>query len=413
MDVQVVTVGSELLLGQIVDTNSAYIARQLAQIGANVFHIRTVGDNQGRLTEVLREARRDSDVVITTGGLGPTSDDITVECIARTFEKNLELRDEALKHLEKISSRIGKDVTSAGKTQAYFPEDSTTIPNPRGSALGLILETPEGTVIAMPGVSGEMKAMMSDHVTPWLKEKMPEDEAGQVIQSKVLRLCGIGESTLQDRVADFLEMENPTVAPLAKLGEVHLRISARGNAEKVEEMIEEVENQLRERLGKLIYATDSTPLHERVAEMLTNRQLSFSVLEICTGGSTVHCFSRAVSSRTYLREGLIVFSPSSLKRVLALNLEEFSDPTEFVRTSASRLRLKAETDLALSTFNPSGISGPLNDGTEGKFFLALASTGRTTVQEYRPPTAREKIDRRTAKEALTLLYNKLVEPDFS
>jgi len=414
MNAQIITIGTELLLGQIVDTNSVFIAQRLAEMGIDLYHKSSVGDNRERIKEVLSRAREQADLVITTGGLGPTSDDITSEMIGEVWGQELVRKEEAEKHLKSFFEDIGAEMAPANEKQTYFPRDSETIPNPNGTALGMILEDEKSIAVALPGPSQEMEPMVENQVLPYLEEKISQEKGGnQVIRSRILRLCGIGESTLQGMVADLLDRENPTVAPLAKTGEVHLRITAKGRAAAVEEMIAQTEEELRERVGEFIYGVDEESLEQRVGEMLRARGLSLSLAESCSGGFLAHNVTNVPGSSDYFDRGLVTYSNRAKRELLGVSGETLAKHGAVSREVAEEMALglleRSDTDLSVAT---TGIAGP-GGGTEekpvGLVYVALADEDGVSSEKFLFHGNRAGNKERTLKSALGILYRHLRE----
>ncbi|NUQ39255.1 MAG: competence/damage-inducible protein A, partial [Caldilineales bacterium] len=228
MNVEIVTTGTELLLGEIVDTNAAYIARQLREVGVNLFYKTTVGDNRARLAEVLRLGLSRSDAIIVSGGLGPTVDDITREAVADAAQRPLHLRPEIAAHLQEQFARWGRTLSQNNLRQAYLPQDAVMLANPIGTAPGFIVETAPraggcgAAIICLPGVPREMKRMMADHVLPYLQARVGGD-AG-VILTRVLHTAGIGESAIDELIGDLMTAGNPTVGLAAHMGRADVRL---------------------------------------------------------------------------------------------------------------------------------------------------------------------------------------------
>ena len=251
MKAEVITVGTELLLGEIVDTNSAYLARLLNDCGIDLYYMSSAGDNWERFASVLKTALDRVDLIITTGGLGPTTDDITKEVVAEIFGEELVLDKESLVNIEKFFMKRHRVMSLNNRKQAMIPKSAIVVPNPAGTAPGIILSKNGKTVICLPGVPLEIRAMVENTVMPYLKKI---SGASITIRSKVLRLCNIGESALEERIRDLIdEQNNPTIAPLAKTGEVFIRITAKGDPDEVDGMIEETEKKIRTYVGEFIY----------------------------------------------------------------------------------------------------------------------------------------------------------------
>ena len=229
MQAEIVTIGTELLLGKIVDTNAAYIARQLATIGLDLYYKTTVGDNEGRITLVLQQSLARSDVVITSGGLGPTVDDVTRQAVARAAGQELVLDEKLLAQIEARFARHGFTMSENNRRQAYIPQGAIPIENPVGTAPAFIVETEQGLIVSLPGVPRELKHLMETRVIPFLREKL---QTGQlIIKSKTLRTCGIGESTVDSRIGDLMRSSNPTVGLAAHPGQTDVRITAKAENE--------------------------------------------------------------------------------------------------------------------------------------------------------------------------------------
>src|SRR2546426_8526068 len=284
MRAEIISVGTELLLGQIVDTNAAYMAQRLAEIGIDVHFKQTVGDNATRVEEALRLAMSRADVVLMTGGLGPTEDDLTVAAVAATLGLELVYDETVADHIRRFFETRGRIPSSTVYKQALVPRDAHVIPNDRGTAPGVHIEHRGRSIFIMPGVPYEMKGMMENYVLPALR-----DRTGlTVIRSRVLRITGEGESAIEERIKDLLQQTDPTIAPYAKLGEVHLRLTAKGAPEKVDAALARGEAQVRERLGDLVYGIDEQTLEEVVAEALIAKNLTLAGAESCTGGVFNH-----------------------------------------------------------------------------------------------------------------------------
>ncbi len=291
MNAEIITTGTELLLGEIVDTNAPFIARQLRGIGVNLFYKTTVGDNRERLAAAIRQALARSDVVIITGGLGPTVDDITREAVADATGRALELRPEIVAHLKAFFARRGRQFTENNLRQAYLPQGAIMLPNPIGTAPGFIVETEEGTVIVMPGVPREMELMMTEQVVPYLQSRMEEQA---VIVARILHTAGIGESIIDDRIGPLMHMSNPTVGLAAHLGQVDVRITARAaTEEEARALIAQVEAEIRKAIGPWIYGADEETLGGVVARWLRQHRARLALLETNTQGAVLAKFPEA------------------------------------------------------------------------------------------------------------------------
>ena len=283
VNAEIITTGTELLLGELADTNSSYIARRLRTIGVNLFYITSVGDNEQRMVNTLTQALQRSNVIITTGGLGPTVDDVTRAAVARATHRGLVLHDDLLQQIEARFARWGRQMTSNNRRQAYLPEDAVPIENPVGTAPCFIVEEPQSVVISLPGVPREMEFLMERSVIPYLRERFGLNE---VIKARTLKTCAIGESTIDDMLSDLMMLENPTVGLAAHPAQTDVRITAKAESEEeVDRLISQVEAKIRERLGDVIYGTEKQRLEEVVAELLLATRTSVALLETVTDGS--------------------------------------------------------------------------------------------------------------------------------
>ena len=281
---EIITIGTELLLGQILDTNTQYLAQRLAEIGINVRYRTSVGDILEDIVSAINIAVNRCNLVITTGGLGPTLDDLTREAVAKSAGVGLEFREELLKDIIEVFDRIGYTMTENNKRQAYVPEGSIAIPNKLGTAPGFIKEIKDVPVICLPGVPRELKYLMENEVIPWLKQRFSMDK--EVIYSKILKVVGTGESKVDRMLAEIVKgCENPEIGLLASEGEVKIRLTARaGSKEEAELLVKEMVEKIKKRLGKKIYGEDNDIFEEVICKLLQNKGLSVSILETFSGG---------------------------------------------------------------------------------------------------------------------------------
>ncbi len=383
---EIVSVGTEHLLGQIVDTNAPYLCAVLADLGIAVYYRSTVGDNARRVQEVFLHALGRADLVLSTGGLGPTDDDLTVAAVAEALGLPLELNEEAWAHVQEFFRKRNRPMTGQQQKQAMLPRGARMIPNSRGSAPGVIVEHAGRTLIFVPGVPREMKGMIQDHVVPYLRAR---GLAGrEVIRSRILRITGLGESAVEDRVRDLMRASaNPTIAPYAHTGECHLRLTARGTDEEVEQLLRETEAVLRERLGETIYAVGEAPLEEVVARALVARGLSIAVAESCTGGLIAHRLTRTPGASAYLDGGVVAYSNAAKRRWLGvagdLLARHGAVSAEAAGAMAEGVRAQARTDLAVATTGIAGPTGATPEKPVGLVYIALAHASGTEVREMR------------------------------
>ncbi len=283
MNAEIVSIGTELLLGEIVDTNSTHIARMLRDIGVNLYYMTSVGDNHQRITDILKQGLSRSDLIITTGGLGPTVDDVTRQAVADATDSPLEFHQALLDQIADRFRRFGAAMSKNNYQQAYIPQRAIPIENPVGTAPCFIVESANGTIISLPGVPREMKYLLSQRVLPYLQEKMG---APTIIKALVLRTAGIGESSLDEKIADLMTNANPTVGLAAHSGQTDIRITARADSEEAADaLLAEMEATVQERVGKHIYGKDKEALENAVIMALRQRKLKIATCEVGTSGA--------------------------------------------------------------------------------------------------------------------------------
>jgi competence/damage-inducible protein CinA-like protein len=290
---EILTIGTEILLGEIVDTNSAYLARHLRDLNVDVFRTSTVGDNTGRIAEAIREVLARADILITTGGLGPTVDDPTREAVALAFGLETEYRPELWDQIVERMSRFGRTPTENQKRQAYVPQGATAIHNAVGTAPAFIVEHGEKCVISLPGVPREMEYLCENEVFPYLRRRY---NLRGLIKARVLHTAGVGESVIDEQIGDLETLSNPTVGLAAHYGAVDIRITAKADTpEQADALIAGVEASLRQRLGSAIYGADAESLEQTALEALQRRGWSLAIVESNTGGELARRLARPVN----------------------------------------------------------------------------------------------------------------------
>lgn len=283
MEAEIITIGTELLLGEIVDTNSRTIARAIRDIGLDLYRTTTVGDNVDRIAQVVKDGVERAQAIITTGGLGPTVDDPTREAIARAFDVALEYQPHLWDEIQEKFTQYGSKPADNNKRQAYIPKGAIPISNPVGTAPAFIFETENSTVISLPGVPAELIVLLHDEVIPYLKKRL---DLRAVIKARIVKTSGVGESWLDNEIGDLELLSNPTVGLAAHPGRVDIRITAKGqNDGEVDEMLWKMEATLRQRLGNAIYGIDDTMLEDVVLERLHEKGWRLRVFEIGTDGA--------------------------------------------------------------------------------------------------------------------------------
>jgi nicotinamide-nucleotide amidase len=352
MKAEIIAIGSELLLGQIVDTNTSYIAKRLAENGIEIVQTATVGDDLQRMKEVIREAAKRSQIVITTGGIGPTEDDLTREVIAEVFQRPLTFQPHLMEQIETLFKKRGFRMVESNRKQAYIPKGSIPIENPKGTAPGFIVEHSNGSIISIPGVPPEMEYLMENTVIPYLRKRF--DLKHEVIQYRVLRACGLGESAIGLQIKDLMkESRNPSVGTLASIGDIRIRITAKAeNPEEASNLIQKMEQEIRKRLGILIYGVDNETLHGNIARELERLNLTLSVVETLTGG--IISQKLASTGSTSFVQGVVLPTEASQKGFLSLSSEIFNslkeDSKRFTDSLAQKALNEFKTDLGLAMF---------------------------------------------------------------
>lgn len=336
MQAEIVMIGTELLLGQITDTNAVFMAKTLAENGINLYQKTTVGDNRERIVRVLDEALSRADVVLTSGGLGPTADDITRECVAELCGRPLEFRQELFDQLAGRFVRLRRPMSENNKKQAYAPRGAIAIANPNGTAPGLIVEDARGVIICMPGVPHELQPMLTDSVIPYLRRRFG---LTGVLHYRVLKLCGIGESAVDAAIADLVDtQENPTVGLLASPDAVRVRIAAHADTrEEADALIDQTDAEVRRRLPGLVMGVDDDTLEGMVDDLLTERGWKLAVSETWTGGMICRRLTTA-GARSFV--GGTVLPGSVLPA---------QNPRQAATALAEKTQAQWQSDCALST----------------------------------------------------------------
>lgn len=410
MKAEIIAVGTEILLGDIINTNAQYLSKSLASMGILVYHQSVIGDNSERLTEELKTSFKRSDIVITTGGLGPTTDDLTKEVGSTYFNKKLVLHKESLDKIEAFFKTLNRTLTENNKKQAYFPEGSIVLANDHGTAPGCIIEDNGKILILLPGPPNENKPMFENYVVPYL-EKFQQG----ILISKTLRICGVGESSVATQISHIIENQtNPTVAPYAKENEVTLRITAKSsNREEAYKLISPVEREIRNILGKNIYGEGETPLENIVAQMLIKKSLSLSTAESCTGGLLSGRFINYPGISKIFMDGCVTYSNEAKMKRLGVKketLETYGAVSENTAIEmAEGVAKTSGTDIGISTTGIAGPDGGTDEKPVGLVYIGLYIKGNTYVKKLTFPGDRQSVRQKTVTSALDFLRRKLLE----
>ncbi|MGI9570162.1 MAG: CinA family nicotinamide mononucleotide deamidase-related protein [Desulfobulbia bacterium] len=377
MQAEIITIGTEILLGQIVDTNSAYLAKELAKLGFDVHRKSTVGDNKERIAEAVRMALDHCDVVITSGGIGPTIDDKTREGVAIATDSKLVLNEDLLQHITDFFERRGLELGVNNSRQAYIPENATPIHNPVGTAPGFIVKFRNRYVITLPGVPRELHHLMAEAVLPFIHDRFGVDT---VIKSRVLRTASYGESYIDRHLADLEETSNPTVGLLAYPGAVDIRIAAKAQDTEIAlQLLDEMEGRIRQRLGDMIFGTDEETLEEIIVQLLRKHQLQIAVLETNTGG-------RLADRLTGVAQGFDVVKQIVTMPFAQIRASLLVDPpdenlisTEVAETLAKRIRENTGADIGLALIGDQDPkAGPYSDRIGNTYVCLNWSAGALT-----------------------------------
>ena len=379
---EIISIGTEILLGDIDDTNSKYIAEHLKDLGYDIHYMTAVGDNQKRVINVLKRAIERSDLVITTGGLGPTEDDLTRQAIAKATNKNLYQDENLLNSIKEYFDQKNYNMTKNNYSQAFLPEGAKVIKNNWGTAPGILLKESDYMIISLPGVPSEMKKMFSNYI---LKELQKYSE--KTILSKTLHFFGIGESTLETKLKDILENQtNPTLALLAGEGEVKLRITAKGeNKNKLKDMISKKEKLIRKKVGKYIYGVNNTDLAKEIYNILLKRKLTISLAESCTGGLISHRLTQIPGSSKVFKGSYVVYSNEAKINLLDIDREIIKKQGAVSKKTAlmmaKNIKDKFGTNIGIGVTGIAGPGGGTADKPIGLVYIGISYGKKNIVHK--------------------------------
>ena len=381
---EIVSIGTELLQGVLVDTNGLFLAEVLHGIGIEVSYRTAVGDDRQRIHQVLRQALDRAAVVVVIGGLGPTEDDRTRDALGDVSGRPLILHGETLERIEERFARRGVPIPELVKRQAWIPEGFVVLPNRHGTAPGLLWEDGQRLLVALPGPPREMRPLFTEQVLPVLLEGVG---SGQQIQTRTLKVCGLFEAQVEERISDLLHTDHPPIGLLAHPGEVHVRMTVSGTQEEVQIQLEEWEKKLRDRLGDAVFGVDEERLEEAVGHLLRLQGKTVAVAESCTGGLIVHRITNVPGSSDYFERGIVSYSNHAKEDLLQVPFplieRHGAVSPEVAVAMAAGVRSLARTDLGVGV---TGIAGP-GGGTEAKpvglTYIALADAQGEEWCEHR------------------------------
>lgn len=411
MKAEIIAIGTEILLGQILNTNQRYLSQKLAELGIDVYYQITVGDNPERLIQALRQGLARSDIVITTGGLGPTVDDITLKSIARTLTRRLVLDK---KILQRIKTYFGKQCIKMpieNVRQAHIPEGSITLKNDVGTAPGLILEEDGKILIALPGPSRELNPMFERDVIPYLKKKTKSE---WIIKTRTIKITGLSESEVNHRVKDILKSPPPvTVGIFAHPALIELKITAKAKNEKqAKAFINKVDKKITSRLKDYIFGRDTQTLEEIVGKLLRRTRKTLAIAESCTGGLISNRITNIPGSSKYFKTTIVAYSNKAkvtLLNVPSETLKKHGAVSSQVATQmAKNVRQIAGTTFGLGVTGITGPTGGTKSKPIGLVYIALATPKQTISREFHFTGDREIIKFKTSQAALDLLRQVII-----
>lgn len=411
MVVELVSVGTELLLGNIVNTNARYLAEKCAMLGLNVYYQTTVGDNEERLSEVIRTALNRSDIVVLNGGLGPTEDDLTKETCAKVMGLPL-VKDvhteERLK--EHYRGRKKEDLPDSNWKQALIPEGAAVFDNENGTAPGLAVEKDGKTAILLPGPPGELYPMVENQVYPYLQNKNSE-----VILSQMIKICGYGESKVEEMILDLIDSQtNPTLATYAKLKEVHLRVTARAaSEEEAKKLLKPVVKEIKKRFGDAVYTTDENEtLQDAVVKLLKKHELTVTTAESCTGGLLAGTLVSVPGVSDVFKEGFVTYSNKAKRRLLDVSKSTLKKYGAVSPQTAKEMAkggvFATDADVCIAITGLAGPDGATPEKPVGLVYIACYMNDKVQVEEFRFKGNRQKVREQSVVQALDLLRRSIL-----
>jgi nicotinamide-nucleotide amidase len=410
LSAEIIAIGSELLAPDRTDTNSLWLTEKLNSIGIEVKLKTIVGDDDLRLEEAIKDAIRRSKVVITTGGLGPTEDDVTRKVAARALGRRLLLDETILEDLRQRFLAYGHVMPERNSRQAMVIEGAEVLPNPNGSAPGIFIEHEGAALVLLPGPPREMRPMFEDHVLPRLTVR-----AGSVkVVRRMLRVAGLGESALDEKIAPiYTQYENPVTTILFNQTEVEIHLTARGRSEEeAEALLDRVSGQLEERLGDAVFSFAGERMEEVIALKLSVGRYTLAVAESCTGGLISQRLTDVAGSSKYFVEGVVAYSNETKTRALgvktALLREHGAVSAEVAEAMAEGVRKRAGTDFGLSVTGIAGPDGGSEEKPVGLVYIALADDAHTKSRKLMIPGDRQLVRWRASQAALDLLRRRLI-----
>lgn len=412
MKAEIISIGSEILRGQIVDTNANFIAQKLTELSIDLNYISVVGDNQKMLLSLFKKAFNRSDLIITTGGLGPTEDDITYQTIARTLNLKLIKYPEAEENLKKILKKINTTLSPSNLKQVYLPEGAKIIINQYGTAPAMILEKDNKIICSFPGVPHEMKRLIEENLIPYLKEKFPPS---MIKKSKTLKITGLGESSVNELLRDYMNKQtNFSFGIYANPEDIQVQVTTQAPTEKeTDKLLQSSVNQLTKILGNYVYGTDKQGLEEVVGNLLKTKKLEVAVAESCTGGMLGEMITRIPGSSKYFQGGVISYASivkEDLLKVPPEVIKKYGEVSvQVARIMAEEVRKCCHSDVGISITGIAGPDGATEKKQVGLVYIALADGKKTITKKHQLFGSRQLIRLRSAYRALNMLRMYLME----
>lgn len=410
MKAEIIAVGTEILLGDIVNSNAQYLAKELAALGIDMYYQQVVGDNEERIIHAFREGFTRSDIIITTGGLGPTNDDITKEVAAKYFNKELFPDKESTEAIKKYFILQGKNMPENNLKQGLIPEGAIILKNNNGTAPGVIIESDNKIMIILPGPPKEMKPMFEESVKPYLQKK-----TDSTLVSRMIKILGVGESLVVEQLKDLIDNQtNPTIAPYAKEVGVMLRITAKAEDEEAAiKLLAPVEEEIKNRLGNNIYATEDISIEDVVAKLLIDKKLTISTAESCTGGMIASTLINYPGISEVFLEGAITYSNEAKNNRLGVKNETLDKygavSEETAREMAIGIAKTAKTDVSIVTTGIAGPDGGSEEKPVGLVYIGIYLNGEVKVEKCMFQGNRNRIRLQATMKALDMLRRILIE----
>ncbi|WP_026885251.1 competence/damage-inducible protein A [Clostridium beijerinckii] len=410
MKAEIIAIGTEILLGDIINSNAQYLAQELAALGIDMYYQQVVGDNERRVMHAFDEAYSRSDIIITTGGLGPTDDDIRKEVAAKYFNKKLIQDSDSIEKIRNYFKFRERTMTENNLKQGLIPEGAIIINNDNGTAPGVIIEEDNKIMIILPGPPKEMKPMFEESIKPYLQEK-----SDSILVSRVINILGIGESAVAEEIKDLIDTQtNPTIAPYAKDVGVMLRITAKAETkDEALKLIEPIEVEIKNRLGDNVYATEDASIEEVVAKLLIEKKLTISTAESCTGGMIASSLINYPGISEVFLEGAVTYSNEAKHNRLGVNNDTLNKygavSEETAREMAIGIAKTSKTDVSIVTTGIAGPEGGTLEKPVGLVFIGVYVQGKVTVQRCLFKGDRNKVRLQATIKGLDMLRRILIK----